>query len=169
MPANLPIKMAFREATLQDIPQIQIVRHAVKENILSDPGLVTDEDCADYLVNRGKGWVCESNKKILGFAIADLTDNNIWALFVDPLFEGRGIGRKLHELMLDWYFSSGKNMVWLGTAPNTRAAGFYRNAGWAEAGIHGKGEIKFEMWANDWLAIRRRIHVFVDNKKNNSD
>jgi hypothetical protein len=29
MPANLPIKMAFREAILQDIPQIQIVRHAV--------------------------------------------------------------------------------------------------------------------------------------------
>lgn len=37
--------MAFREATLQDIPQIQIVRYSVKENVLSDPGLVTDEDC----------------------------------------------------------------------------------------------------------------------------
>jgi len=42
--------MAFREASLQDIPQIQNVRHAVKENVLSDPGLVTDIDCANYLV-----------------------------------------------------------------------------------------------------------------------
>ena len=161
--------MAFREATIQDIPQIQIVRHAVKENVLSDPGLVTNRDCADYLVNRGKGWVCESNEKIVGFAIADLTGNNIWALFVDPLFEGRGIGRKLHELMLDWYFSSGKNLVWLGTSPNTRAARFYRKAGWVETGIHGKGEIKFEMKSAEWLAIRHPSHLFTGVKKNNTD
>ena len=148
--------MAFREATLQDIPQIQIVRHAVRENVLSDPGLVTDKDCADYLANRGKGWVCESNGKIVGFAIADLTEDNIWALFVDPLFERRGIGRKLHELMLDWYFSQGKNKVWLSTSPNTRAFSFYNKAGWVETGIHGRGEIKFEMQSEDWLAIRRK-------------
>jgi GNAT superfamily N-acetyltransferase len=155
MPANLLIKMAFREATLQDIPQIQIVRHAVKENVLSDPGLVTDEDCANYLANRGKGWVCELDRKIIGFAIADLVDDNIWALFVDPHFERQGIGRKLHEIMLDWYFSQGKTKVWLGTSPNTRAVSFYNKAGWVETGIHGRSEIKFEMQLADWLAIRR--------------
>jgi GNAT superfamily N-acetyltransferase len=156
MPANLLIKMAFREATLQDIPQIQIVRHAVKENVLSDPGLVTNEDCANYLVNRGKGWVCVLDKEIIGFAIADLVDENIWALFVDPRFEGRGIGRKLHELMLDWYFSYGKTRVWLGTSPHTRAFSFYKKAGWLETGIHGRNEIKFEMRSADWFASRRR-------------
>jgi GNAT superfamily N-acetyltransferase len=159
MPANLLIKMAFREATLQDIPQIQIVRHAVKENVLSDPGLVTDIDCANYLVNRGKGWVCELDGKIIGFAIADLADDNIWALFVDPHFEQQGIGRKLHELMLDWYFAQGKNKVWLGTSPNTRAVSFYNKAGWVETGIHGKGEIKFEMRSEEWLSIRRKHGV----------
>ena len=146
--------MAFREATLQDIPQIQIVRHAVKENVLSDPGLVTDEDCANYLVNRGKGWVCVLDGKIIGFAIADLRDDNIWALFVDPHFERQGIGRRLHELMLDWYFSQGKTRVWLGTSPNTRAVSFYKKAGWLEAGKHGRNEIKFEMQSSDWFASR---------------
>jgi hypothetical protein len=34
--------MTFREARLEDIPQIQIVRNAVKENTLSDPNLVTE-------------------------------------------------------------------------------------------------------------------------------
>jgi len=148
--------MAFRQATLQDIPQIQIVRHSVKENVLSDPALVTDEDCANYLVNRGKGWVCVFDRKIVGFAIADLVDENIWALFVDPLFERRGIGRRLHELMLDWYFSQGKTTVWLGTSPNTRAVLFYHKAGWVQTGIHGKNEIKFEMRSEDWLAGRRQ-------------
>ena len=31
----------FREALIADIPQITIVRNSVKENMLSDPGLVT--------------------------------------------------------------------------------------------------------------------------------
>ncbi|HEY2349801.1 MAG TPA: GNAT family N-acetyltransferase [Puia sp.] len=155
MQANLQIKMAFREATLQDIPQIQIVRHLVKENILSDPGLVTDNDCANYLVERGRGWVCEREGKIIGFAICDLVDNNIWALFVDPLYEKMGVGTRLHDLMLDWYFSKGKKKVWLGTSPNTRAISFYKKAGWIETGIHGKGEIKFEMQSENWLRIRR--------------
>jgi hypothetical protein len=119
MPANLPIKTSFREATIQDIPQIQMVRHSVRENVLSDPGLVTDKDCADYLIRRGRGWVCESDGKIVGFSIADLTDQ------------------------------------WLGTSPNTRVESFYRRAGWKETGIHGKGEIKFEMNREEWLDIRR--------------
>jgi GNAT superfamily N-acetyltransferase len=118
--------MIFREATIRDIPKIQIVRHSVKENVLSDPGLVTDEDCADYLVKRGKGWVCEMNQEILGFAIADMKENNIWALFVNPSFEKQGIGRKLHIIMMDWFFSQTQKTCWLGTAPFTRAASFYK-------------------------------------------
>lgn len=137
--------MIFREATVDDIKQIQIVRNSVKENVLSDPSKVTDKDCEEYLTQRGKGWVCEINDQVVGFAIADLQDRNIWALFVDPEHEGIGIGKELHDLMLDWYFSKTSEPVWLGTAPNTRAEQFYRKAGWTETGIHGKGEIKFEM------------------------
>jgi hypothetical protein len=76
--------MLVREATLADIPQIQEVRHAVTENVLSDPSLVTDADCADYLPGAGKGWVCEVDGVLAGFAIADLQGNNIWALFLRP-------------------------------------------------------------------------------------
>jgi GNAT superfamily N-acetyltransferase len=144
--------MIIRQAQLSDIPQIQIVRHSVKENILSDPRLVTDTDCADYLERRGRGWVCAVQDKIVGFAIADLEANNIWALFVHPEFEKRGIGRKLHDTMLEWYFSQTKQEIWLGTAPHTRAEIFYRNAGWKETGMHGRGEIKFEMEYETWLS-----------------
>src|SRR5262245_56278178 len=113
--------MIFRVAEIDDIPQIQIVRHAVKENVLSNPALVTDDDCREFLTDRGKGWVCEIDKNIVGFAIADLKDDSIWALFIDPRYEGKGIGKKLHHLMLDWYFSQNKESVWLGTSPNSRA------------------------------------------------
>ena len=57
--------MIFREATLADITQIQIVRHAVKENVLSNPALVTDADCEEFITHRGKGWVCEIENVIV--------------------------------------------------------------------------------------------------------
>ena len=66
--------MIFREALITDIPQIQIVRNEVKENVLSDPSLVTDKDVEDFITRRGKGWVCETDNRIVGFAIADLKE-----------------------------------------------------------------------------------------------
>ena len=148
--------MIIREANIEDIAQIQIVRHSVRENILSDPNLVTDQDCREFLTKRGKGWVCEINNEIVGFSIADLKENNIWALFLKPEFEKQGIGRQLHDIMLDWYFEQTRNSVWLGTTPKTRAESFYRKSGWKEIGTHGKNEIKFEMTFNDWISMRAK-------------
>lgn len=148
--------MKIREANIDDIKEIQFVRNAVKENTLSNPNLVTDEDCRIFLTERGKGWVCEKDNQIVGFSIADIQDHNIWALFVHPDFDKKGIGRQLHDIMLDWYFSQTKETVWLGTAPNTRAETFYRKAGWKEIGVQCKGEVKFEMTYKDWVTIRNR-------------
>ena len=140
--------MIFREAKIEDIDQIQKVRNSVKENVLSNPDLVTNEDCEEFISVRGKGWVCEIENKIVGFAIADLKEENIWALFVNPAFAERGIGKKLQNIMLEWYFTK-KDKVWLSTSPTTRAEEFYRRSGWVEVGKHGK-EIKFEMHKQDW-------------------
>jgi GNAT superfamily N-acetyltransferase len=148
--------MLFRTATRADIPQIQLVRHSVRENTLSDPALVTDADCAVFLTQRGKGWVCEVEGQIVGFAIADLQENNIWALFLRPEFEHQGIGRQLQALMLDWYFSQTREPVWLGTAPGTRAEAFYQKSGWTPLGMHGKAEVKFGMRYETWLEIRSK-------------
>jgi len=140
----------IRQANTNDINQIQFVRNIVKENTLSHPSFATDEDCRIFIVDRGKGWVYEKDERIIGFAIADLKGNNIWALFVHPYFEKQGIGKQLHDIMVDWYFSQTDKTLWLGTAPNTRAEIFYKKAGWEVVGIHGKGEIKFEMTSNKW-------------------
>ena len=69
--------MMIRAAKIDDIQQIQIVRNSVKENTLSNPNLVTDKDCEEFISVRGKGWVCEIDQHIVGFAIADLKENNI--------------------------------------------------------------------------------------------
>ena len=142
--------MTFREAKLTDIEQLSQVRLSVKENVLSNPALITYNDYEDYLIQRGKGWVCKIDNTIAGFAIADLQEHNIWALFVRPEYEGKGMGKQLHRLMLNWYFSQTRETVWLSTDPQSRAAAFYRKAGWVETGPYGKGEIKFEMTYETW-------------------
>ncbi|MEL7531050.1 MAG: GNAT family N-acetyltransferase [Bacteroidota bacterium] len=142
--------MLYRFAERRDIAQIMRVRLSVHENQLSNPELVKEEDCIEYIENRGQGWVCEIDARVVGFAIVDLVERSVWALFLHPDFERRGIGRKLHQLMLDWYFEQTDEPIWLGTDPHTRAARFYRAAGWEEKGLRENGEIRFEISAQRW-------------------
>ena len=142
--------MTFREAQLTDIPQMSAIRMAVKENVLSNPALVTQKDYEEYLTLRGKGWVCEIDGCVVGFAIGDLVKNNVWALFIHPDHEGKGIGKTLLSLLLTWYFAQTNETIWLSTAPNSRAAAFYRRFGWTETGITQTGEIRFALNAEQW-------------------
>ena len=137
--------MHFRIAAPSDISQIQIVRNSVNENQLSDPSYVTDDDCYDYLVNRGRGWVYEIESRVVAFAIGDLQEKSIWALFVEPDFEGLGIAQKLQLLLLHWYFGQSQETIWLTTSPETRAEKFYRKSGWIDKGMQHNGELRFEM------------------------
>lgn len=145
--------MQYREATLEDIPQLSVIRLSVKENVLNNPALVTEQDYVEYLSVRGKGWVCEIGDRIVGFSIGDLEDNNVWALFIEPGYEGRGIGKQLMGLLLNWYFTNKNEPIWLSTAPASRAEKFYRLFGWKATGYQRNGEIRFEMSPDDWKKI----------------
>ncbi|UOQ74452.1 GNAT family N-acetyltransferase [Hymenobacter cellulosilyticus] len=109
--------MRYREAQLSDIPQLMQVRLAVRENRLSDPARVPYEAYVDYLTRRGRGWVCEVENRIVGFAIVDVQDHSIWALFLLPDYEARGIGKTLHDQLLTWYFQQTQHPIWLSTTP----------------------------------------------------
>lgn len=135
----------IREAKLSDITKMQVIRNLVKENVLSDPKLIKDEDYADFIETRGKGWVFEEHKTIKGFAIVDVVENNVWALFVHPDCEQKGIGQKLHSTMMNWYFGLTHSTIWLSTEKNTKAQKFYEKHGWLAVGDYGKTEVKFEM------------------------
>ena len=140
--------MFFREAKIEDIPKIHQVRTSVLENQLSDPNQITPEDYKEMLTTRGKGWVCEVEDDILGFAIVDLKDARVWALFVRPAEEGNFIGRMLHDMLTTWCFARNVEKLWLTTAPDTRAEKFYLKSGWTPVGTEGNGEIRFELENN---------------------
>jgi GNAT superfamily N-acetyltransferase len=138
-----------RVATRDDVEALHRVRLAVRENVLSRPELVTHADYVEHLELRGRGWLAEVRGEVVGFAIGRADDGNVWALFVDPAHEGRGIGGALHDVLVEWMFAQGLECLWLTTGPATRAEGFYRRRGWREAGRVGE-ELRLELARADF-------------------
>jgi GNAT superfamily N-acetyltransferase len=131
-----------RKATHADIARLVQLRLAVAENRLRDANSVTDADYA-WFIAHGEIWVWEEGN-IEGFAAGDTRDATIWALFVDPAHEGRGIGRTLIECACSTLRRAGHRQARLSTEPDTRADRFYRRNGWAVAGRNAKGELVFQ-------------------------
>ncbi|WFU06292.1 GNAT family N-acetyltransferase (plasmid) [Rhizobium sp. CB3171] len=123
----------LRKATIDDIADLKFVRSSVFENILSNPSKVTDDDYKWFVKNPGI-FVWEEQGSIVGFSAADPRDGNIWALFVMPGVETRGIGSRLLAEACVCLQSAGIKRAWLTTDPSTRAERFYRAAGWEHVG-----------------------------------
>jgi GNAT superfamily N-acetyltransferase len=134
----------IREATRADWSRISEIRLAVHENRLSDSKSEAVRLAADWLFDNSTFWVWEEDGAIQGFSAADPRDGWVFALFVDPLYEGRGIGRTLLPLACETLRASGHATAKLSTDPGTRAERFYRMDGWTEAGWQKNGEIIFQ-------------------------
>lgn len=134
----------LRQALRADVPAMQRVRASVRENRLVST-VITDADVLHAIEVTGRGWVMEADGEILGFAVGNAQNGNIWALFLDPRHESRGYGRQLHDAMLNWLWQQGLQTLWLSTEPGTRAERFYDAAGWQRAGLTAGGEQRFEM------------------------
>jgi len=137
--------MAIRLAAPDDIGVLQEIRAAVRENMLSDPGRVTRQDYEDHLGRLGQTWVHVEDSKILGFSAATIASASIWALFVDPVHEGRGIGRGLLDNAVAWLRAQGAERVTLTTSAGTRAERVYRAAGWVAAIGEAHGDFTFTL------------------------
>jgi GNAT superfamily N-acetyltransferase len=139
------MSISYREATPQDIPAMHRIRLAVKENVLSSPERVQEAHYLPFLTMHGKGWVALMEDEITGFAIVDTLELYVWALFIHPDWEARGMGKELQSRMLDWYFEHFAGPLWLSTGPDTRAERFYEHTGWCRTGRTSSGEWRFEM------------------------
>ncbi len=138
--------MTLRQAQRSDIPGMQRVRLAVRENRLSDPTRITEADYAAAIERLGRTWVVEADGEIAAFATGYNT-GHVWALFVHPDHEGRGYGKALHSIMINWLWSQGHARLWLTTTPGTRAEGFYRSLGWEPCGTVSGGDLRLELGA----------------------
>ena len=109
----------IRRATESDIPRITDIRNNVRENKLIDPRRVTIEDVRWFISNPGI-FLGEEDGRVVGFSAADPRNGNIWALFLDQAYEGRGIARALLQQACAVLSEAGFQQMWLttGECPN---------------------------------------------------
>ncbi len=134
--------LKLRLATESDIPEMHKIRMSVDENRLSDPLALTYADYAPYIAKRGESWIVESDTGIAGFGSIDWRDTSIWALFVAPQMEGRGIGQTLFTRLIERACEMGLSKISLTTTPGTRAEAFYLRRGWEAVAIEDNGEVR---------------------------
>jgi GNAT superfamily N-acetyltransferase len=128
-----------------DIEAMIEIRLSVNENVLSDPTRITSQMYEDYCFKIGKGWVCEDNGKVIGFSCACKEDSSIWALFIRPEYEGKGVGKTLLRLATTWLFSLSFDTVTLSTTINTRADMFYTAQGWIRVSMKDEEEVYYTL------------------------
>lgn len=136
--------IVIRPMLASDVPAAHGIRLRVKENQLSDPSVVTEADYHDFMARDTRSWVCERDGELAGFVMVDVEKQNLWALFVAPEHERKGVGKALHDVMLAWYFQQ-SDLLSLSTSPQTRAEAFYRRSGYVPVGTTPQGELIFEL------------------------
>lgn len=142
--------MLIRNATPEDIERIFVIRESVRENHMSREDLaklnITPSSIklamtsGDYIIP-----VAVEDGMIVGFAMAQISEGYVFALFVSPEYEGKGFGRALMQTIENGLVENGVRNVWLatGSEEGIRAPGFYRHLGWKDAGLTDNGHIKF--------------------------
>ena len=141
--------IVVREALGADMPGISRVRTSVVENLLTREQLaargITEASVAASFLANSKGWVAGVCGRDRGLHDCRSRSRSIFALFVLPQWERRGLGGRLLDLALDWLRANGADLVWLTTGPDTRAARFYERRGWVATGTGPTGDRRYEL------------------------
>jgi GNAT superfamily N-acetyltransferase len=129
----------FRRARSDDAAELFRVRTSVHENHETVEDLatldITRESVARMLDSDDAcGWCAELNERIVGFAIARRSERDLFALFIEPGFEGRGLGSTLLNSAVEWLSESGTGELRLTTGRGARAQAFYLKRGWVDIG-----------------------------------
>lgn len=104
---------------------------------------VTPEAIALAVSSAPCAWVATVDDEVVGFAMVDLEDACLFALFVLPEHEGCGIGTRL-TLTCERALFERHPAAWLETANGSRAARLYRHLGWGSEVEVGGGDIRLE-------------------------
>ncbi|MDO5897268.1 GNAT family N-acetyltransferase [Agrobacterium sp. Azo12] len=127
------MQFLIRPAEPSDVEGIFQVRTSVTENFLTVAQLsemgITKASITEMILSSRCAWVAVDAEKVVGFSMIDLDEGSLFAAFVLPSYEGKGLGKKLVHAAEDALFQY-HHVAWLETSKTTRAAGFYRHLGW---------------------------------------
>lgn len=142
-----PSPPLIRPARVADVDAMFRVRTSVRENALTTDELagmgITPDAIATAIRGSPCAWVAEVDGEVVGFVMVDLDTACLFAAFVLPGHEGRGIGKGLIRTCEAALFER-HAVAWLETARDSRAAGVYRHLGWGHEVDVGDGDVRLE-------------------------
>lgn len=133
--------IAYRPAQPDDIAACVRLRGLTRENAVPAERLaalgITVESWAAQ-VRRGEllGHVAWDGPEMAGYAFGEVASGEVVVLALLPAYEGRGLGRRLLQRLVDALRARGHRRLFLGCAsdPHLRSHGFYRHLGWRPTG-----------------------------------
>ncbi|VBA57508.1 Mycothiol acetyltransferase [Mycobacterium attenuatum] len=139
--------LVVRTAEATDIDAVFEIRTSVTDNHLSYQQLtelgITKETVRDALEASPCVWIAEVEGTAAGFAMADAQAGSIFACFIHPQYQRRGLGPLLmgraEAFLFQWHAT-----IWLTTDAASRAPSFYRKLGWTAVRDLPDGSIRFE-------------------------
>jgi ribosomal protein S18 acetylase RimI-like enzyme len=144
----------IRPARRGDAAAVAAVRAAAAATLPADAGAAAggEPGRADFeplIEQPGRVQVAEQHGTIIGYvalrraahpAVAAGAPLQLWQLYVEPAFHGRGVAAQLMAAVLEQARRDRQDSVWLGVAPaNARAVQFYRKHGFTALGLHEVG------------------------------
>ncbi|KTC18754.1 GCN5 family acetyltransferase [Pseudomonas putida] len=139
----------IRPATTADIEALFEIRTSVVQNHLSREQMlalgITPASLAEAIAAAPCAWLAEVEGMPAAFAMVDLEDACVFALFVKPAFEGQGLARQLMVEAEAALFAL-HSRIWLETdgRDGVRANGFYRRLGWEVVAQLEEGDVRYE-------------------------
>jgi GNAT superfamily N-acetyltransferase len=133
-------RVEVRPAGPDDVDLLFDIRTGVRENHQSRAELAREDITPATLRAQLRGgevaFVAWVDGVAAGFSWPVPATCFLWALFVRPAYEGRGLGRLLLARAEAHLVSHGCTQAWLQTSaePGLRAHGFYWRMGWEEVG-----------------------------------
>ncbi len=154
------MKLQFRPALPDDIAACVDLRGRTRENPvpaerLASVGITVQSWSDDVRSDSLPGYVCTDEGTLAGYCFGDKATGEVVVLALLPAYEGRGIGRRLLDLVVDRLSAEGHRRLYLGCSsdPATRSHGFYRYLGWRSSGAVDRfGDEVLEMFPS---AVRR--------------
>ncbi|ENI8089352.1 GNAT family N-acetyltransferase [Salmonella enterica] len=142
----------IRQALITDVDSIFEIRTSVTENHLSREEMrqmgITERSVADMIQKSTCAWGAIDGVKAVGFTMVLHDKGCLFAAFVLPEYENRGIGRELLMRAEEELFKH-HEVIWLETEKNSRAAKIYKHLGWDDKTDIDEGHIRLEKKKNN--------------------
>lgn len=132
--------VVVRLALPGDLPAVFRIRVSVQENHLSMAQLtargITPAWIARLMAEGAlRTWCAECHGEVVGFSMVNVDAREVFALFVAPQHEGRGVGSRLLEVSVAELLRASARPLRLTTGSGTRAHSFYLRRGWQQVGV----------------------------------